>query len=291
MMPKAVYATFLLFPIIHQFHWTLLVLHKDEGKWIFYNSLSKGNRKDFYCDTTNNLRELIADYINSHSKSSGGKGIENTVHIEQCSPQQPDGFVECGVVVIFLMKQYLMNQKRSKAISIEECRKTRAEMILAFLSDQSKSSTSKVPQAVQKLKQIAESSKALIPQTKQYQLRRKQGEVVQEGQQFDIRGTVDEFKNSVNMYMFWKPGMEIHVSHLFRKQIPLYVLPEGYRRTRPQRLTSEQHQEKLSPENSERHLKRKRDSDAIPVKGESPEKRKFISPERQIIFTVHLGTL
>ncbi|KAI8529602.1 hypothetical protein RHMOL_Rhmol12G0237700 [Rhododendron molle] len=112
-------------------------------------------------------------------------------------------------------------------------------------------------------------------------LQRKQGEVVQEGQQFDIRGTVDEFKNSVNMYMFWKPGMEIHVSHLLRKQIPLYVLPEGYRRTRPQRLTNEQHQEELSPENSERHLKRRRDSDAMPVKGESSEKRKFISPERQ----------
>ncbi|KAI8554087.1 hypothetical protein RHMOL_Rhmol05G0070500 [Rhododendron molle] len=114
-------------------------------------------------------------YINSHFKSSAGKGIENTVHIERCSPQQPDGFVECGVVVIFLMKQYLMNQERSKVISVEECRKTRAEMILAFLSDQSKSSTSKVPQTVQKLKQIAESSKALIPQPKQYQLRVRQG--------------------------------------------------------------------------------------------------------------------
>ncbi|KAG5561405.1 hypothetical protein RHGRI_004439 [Rhododendron griersonianum] len=175
MMPKAVYATFMLFPIIHQFHWTLLVLHKDEGKWIFYNSLSKANRKDLYCETTNNLRKLIADYINSHSKSSAGIGIGNTVHIEQFSPQQPVGFVECGVVVIFLMKQYLMNQERSKVISIEECRITRAEMIHAFLSDQSKSSTSKVPQPVQKLKQIAESSKALKPQSKQYQLRVRQG--------------------------------------------------------------------------------------------------------------------
>ncbi|KAG5565884.1 hypothetical protein RHGRI_001710 [Rhododendron griersonianum] len=120
-------------------------------------------------------RKLIADYINSDSKSSAGKGIENTVHIERCSPQQPDGFVECGVVVIFLMKQYLMNQERSKVISIEECRKTRAEMIHAFLGDQSKSSTSKVPQPVQKLKQIAESSKALKLQSKQYQLRVRQG--------------------------------------------------------------------------------------------------------------------
>ncbi|KAG5541015.1 hypothetical protein RHGRI_021039 [Rhododendron griersonianum] len=121
------------------------------------------------------VRKLIADYINSDSKSSAGKGIENTVHIERCSPQQPDGFVECGVVVIFLMKQYLMNQERSKVISIEECRKTRAEMIHAFLGDQSKSSTSKVPQPVQKLKQIAESSKALKLQSKQYQLRVRQG--------------------------------------------------------------------------------------------------------------------
>ncbi|KAI8554875.1 hypothetical protein RHMOL_Rhmol05G0130900 [Rhododendron molle] len=179
MMPKAVHATSLLFPIIHQFHWTLLVLHKDEGKWLFYNSLSKGNRKDLYCETTNNLRKLIANYINSHSKSSAGIGIGigigNTVHIEQFSSQQPVGFVECGVVVIFLMKQYLMNQERSKVLSIEECRKTRAEMILAFLSDQSKSSTSKVPQPVRKLKQIAESSKALKPQSKQYQLRERQG--------------------------------------------------------------------------------------------------------------------
>ncbi|XP_058203908.1 uncharacterized protein LOC131318108 [Rhododendron vialii] len=174
-MPKAVYATFLLFPIIHQFHWTLLVLHKNEGKWIFYNSLFKGHRKDFYYESTNNLRKLIADYINSHSKSSAGKGIGDTVHIEQFSPQQLDGFVECGVVIIFLMKQYLRNQERSKVISIEECRKVRAEMITAFLSDQSKSSTSKVPQPVQNLKQIAESSKALKPQFKHSQLRVKQG--------------------------------------------------------------------------------------------------------------------
>ncbi|KAL4583811.1 hypothetical protein LXL04_008395 [Taraxacum kok-saghyz] len=56
-------------------------------------------------------------------------------------------------------------------------------------------------------------------------LQRKQGEVVLEGQQFDIRGTVDEFRHSVNMYVFWRPGMEIYVSHVRRKQIPIYVFP------------------------------------------------------------------
>ncbi|KAI7986349.1 Nuclear poly(A) polymerase 4 [Camellia lanceoleosa] len=114
-------------------------------------------------------------------------------------------------------------------------------------------------------------------------LQRKQGEVIQEGQQFDIRGTVDEFRHSVNMYMFWKPGMEIYVSHVRRKQIPSYVFPEGYRRSRQPRLMSEQHPEKPSQENGEVHrsgsgergFKRKRDSE------ESPEKRQSIKIERR----------
>lgn len=63
-------------------------------------------------------------------------------------------------------------------------------------------------------------------------LQRKQGEVMQEGQQFDIRGTVDEFRHLVNMYMFWKPGMEIYVSHVRRKHIPVYVFQDGHKRTR-----------------------------------------------------------
>ncbi|KAE7999179.1 hypothetical protein FH972_003639 [Carpinus fangiana] len=120
-------------------------------------------------------------------------------------------------------------------------------------------------------------------------LQRKQGEVIQEGQQFDIRGTVDEFRQSVNMYMFWKPGMEIYVSHVRRKQIPSYVFPDGYKRSRPSRLTAQQQANKLSHEygevggtgSSERCVKRKNDSDALDLKQGMPEKRRSISPQRQ----------
>ncbi|KAJ7951595.1 nuclear poly(a) polymerase [Quillaja saponaria] len=59
-------------------------------------------------------------------------------------------------------------------------------------------------------------------------LQRKQGEIVQEGQQFDIRGTIDEFRQCINMYTFRKPGMKIQVSHVQRRQIPSYVFPDGY---------------------------------------------------------------
>ncbi|KAA8540346.1 hypothetical protein F0562_024735 [Nyssa sinensis] len=120
-------------------------------------------------------------------------------------------------------------------------------------------------------------------------LQRKQGERIQEGQQFDIRGTVDEFRHSVNMYMFWKPGMKIYVSHVRRKQIPSYVFPDGYKRTRSPRLNSQQLAEKLSREDGEvcrsgsgeRRLKRRKDQEVVDAKQGSPEKRQSISPLKQ----------
>lgn len=56
-------------------------------------------------------------------------------------------------------------------------------------------------------------------------------------QQFDIRSTVEEFKHSVNMYMLWKPGMEIHVFHVKRRNIPNFVFTGGLRPARPTKVT------------------------------------------------------
>lgn len=60
-------------------------------------------------------------------------------------------------------------------------------------------------------------------------LQRKQGEPAHEGEQFDIRRTVEEFKHSVGMYTMWKPGMEIQVCHIKRRNVPLFVFPGGTR--------------------------------------------------------------
>ncbi|KAJ4971273.1 hypothetical protein NE237_004372 [Protea cynaroides] len=70
-------------------------------------------------------------------------------------------------------------------------------------------------------------------------LQRKQGIAANEGKQFDIRATVEEFKHSVGMYTLWKPGMEIHVSHIRRKSIPLFVFPGGVRASRPAKVIGE----------------------------------------------------
>jgi poly(A) polymerase len=117
-------------------------------------------------------------------------------------------------------------------------------------------------------------------------LSRKEGVKIQEGQQFDIRGTVDEFRHEINMYMFWKPGMELAVSHVRRKQIPPYVFPEGYKRPRPQRHVNHQQQsDKNDIENGtmagspDGQLKRKHESagidDAEPCRS---VKRASVSP-------------
>ncbi|KAK9277495.1 hypothetical protein L1049_007039 [Liquidambar formosana] len=70
-------------------------------------------------------------------------------------------------------------------------------------------------------------------------LRRKQGTQAQEGRQFDIRLTVEEFKHSVGMYSFWKHGMWIHVSHIRRKNLPNFVFPGGVRPPQPVKVAGE----------------------------------------------------
>ncbi|KAL1340651.1 hypothetical protein HN51_027011 [Arachis hypogaea] len=115
-------------------------------------------------------------------------------------------------------------------------------------------------------------------------LQRKSGEIVQEGQQFDIRGTVDEFRHSVNMYMFWKPGMDIYVSHVRRRQIPSYVFPEGYKRSRQSRPTGQldnphksSHEDISGTEHCERNPKRKY-VDKVDVKRDIVVKKQFSVP-------------
>ncbi|XP_077243993.1 poly(A) polymerase 1 [Tasmannia lanceolata] len=71
-------------------------------------------------------------------------------------------------------------------------------------------------------------------------LQRKQGVTINEGEQFDIRASVEEFKHTVvGKYTLWKPGMEIKVSHIRRRNIPLFVFPGGTRPSRPTRVASE----------------------------------------------------
>ncbi|KAK8505306.1 hypothetical protein V6N13_045746 [Hibiscus sabdariffa] len=117
-------------------------------------------------------------------------------------------------------------------------------------------------------------------------LQRKVGVSGQEGQQFDIRGTVDEFRQEISMYLYWKPGMDIYVSHVRRRQLPGFVFPDGYRRPRPLRHPNQNTGKncEVVPRSrsgsAERQIKRKHDDETVDKILDKPEKRVFISPQR-----------
>ncbi|OMO86631.1 hypothetical protein COLO4_21002 [Corchorus olitorius] len=119
-------------------------------------------------------------------------------------------------------------------------------------------------------------------------LQRKEGVSGQEGQQFDIRGTVDEFRQEIGMYMYWKPGMEIYVSHVRRRQLPSFVFPDGYKRPRSSKHASQQNGKSCEDitrsrsGSAERQIKRKHDDLAAEEKLDKPEKRASISPQRLV---------
>lgn len=101
-------------------------------------------------------------------------------------------------------------------------------------------------------------------------LQRKQGVPVNVGEQFDIRLTVEEFKNSVNMYTLRKLGMEISVMHVKRRSLPNYVFPGGVRPSRPSKGTWDSRRASelkvpspAKPEGSDEGRKRKRVDDSV----------------------------
>jgi poly(A) polymerase len=67
---------------------------------------------------------------------------------------------------------------------------------------------------------------------------KKQTGQAQGAEQFDIRGIVHEFKTSICAYQHWKEGMDIEVSHVKRKEIPLFVFPGEVRPSRSSKTTN-----------------------------------------------------
>ncbi|KAH7833202.1 hypothetical protein Vadar_004062 [Vaccinium darrowii] len=130
---KALPARFFLFPILFQAHWTLLVLDKEQCNWKFYNPLRVRHGTDGYCGATDNLRKVIAEYINSQTRQMLNIKITEKVEIVKNSPQQSSGSVDCGIVVISIMKKYMKNESQTSAITTDECRQIRAHLIHTFL--------------------------------------------------------------------------------------------------------------------------------------------------------------
>ncbi|MCL7043206.1 hypothetical protein MKW94_018197 [Papaver nudicaule] len=116
-------------------------------------------------------------------------------------------------------------------------------------------------------------------------LQRNQGVPVHEGEQFDIRATVKEFKNSVGMYTLWKPGMEIYVSHISRRNIPSFVFPGGVRPSRSPRVAGEVRSVSKKRVNADRSSESNVEVDAV-EKGRKRRRENDGSPTKSLPSTV-----
>ncbi|XP_044463201.1 nuclear poly(A) polymerase 4 isoform X4 [Mangifera indica] len=122
-------------------------------------------------------------------------------------------------------------------------------------------------------------------------LRRKEGASDQERQQFDIRGTVDNFRQEIGMYMFWKPGMDIFVSHVRRRWLPAFVFPDGYKRSRSSRNLNDQAGKACDDVSASygRHGKRKNKHETVEVQPNKAMKWASVSPQRPVPFSPECG--
>ncbi|XP_058086533.1 nuclear poly(A) polymerase 2-like [Magnolia sinica] len=59
-------------------------------------------------------------------------------------------------------------------------------------------------------------------------LKRKEGTRTEQVKPFDIRAAVEEFKELVYMCVMWRPGMDLNIAHIRRKQIHSHVVLPNY---------------------------------------------------------------
>ncbi|KAG5544525.1 hypothetical protein RHGRI_017074 [Rhododendron griersonianum] len=137
LMRQAASARFLLFPILTSFHWMLLVLDKDNGKWKLYNPLLlKYGKNNKYCIITEKLRITVAAYINADKKQAAKMVMSDTVEVQKDSPQEEPGSVDCGIIVMSIMRKYIENENPTSAITRQDCRQFRADLIDLFIKQE-----------------------------------------------------------------------------------------------------------------------------------------------------------
>lgn len=137
MMTRTSRYRYLLLPINHLFHWTLLVLDTEEGTWKFYNSMRpRKGIMDASLEAARQLKIQIDTY--DKSKTSGIFSTQDCEEIEQVvdSPQQAPGSLDCGVIVCYIIRQYFRNEEVGSKLPKSECRRMRADILHTFLNDE-----------------------------------------------------------------------------------------------------------------------------------------------------------
>ncbi|CAL5384592.1 unnamed protein product [Camellia sinensis] len=140
MMPEAMKARYFLFPIHQNFHWTILVLDIEEVSWKFYNSMRpRGTMTKYpHFNAANEVREVIEKCIKDENPISftlinfnNRQRTSSTAHNKKTHRK-----LDCGILVCYIIRQYVFNNNIMPTFSKEECNQLRADMLTIFLTDQ-----------------------------------------------------------------------------------------------------------------------------------------------------------
>ncbi|GMP56019.1 hypothetical protein CsSME_00020645 [Camellia sinensis var. sinensis] len=122
------------------YHWTLLVFDIELDEWRHYNSLRpRDNRKDPYLKKAKKVITYVDSKLASKTKR-GRRKFSNLVSVKD-SPQQHPTFVDCEIIVCYIMRQIIRDEPIANSMEDDEINNFRASIMHQFLNDYPKAWT------------------------------------------------------------------------------------------------------------------------------------------------------
>ncbi|GMQ09173.1 hypothetical protein CsSME_00052647 [Camellia sinensis var. sinensis] len=133
---------YLHFPLHFKYHWTIVVSNMDDGVWKHYNSMRP---RDGFEDIHLAQANIVKTYIESHiQKLLSTSDMADTLtpsdyvkplqSVDAC-PQQDPNFLNCGVVLCYIMRQHALHEPIEPVLDKEAWLAMRALLVEAFLND------------------------------------------------------------------------------------------------------------------------------------------------------------
>ncbi|GMQ11577.1 hypothetical protein CsSME_00054161 [Camellia sinensis var. sinensis] len=132
---------YLLFPLHHEYHWTIVVYDAKENLWKHYNSLRpRPCIHDPYIDQAQEIRNYIEHVVTVigessplHTKLAGQNPAQPTKSVD-VYPQQGDDSVDCGPAVCYIMRAHVYHEEIVGSLSSAEWCGLRDLLVHSFLN-------------------------------------------------------------------------------------------------------------------------------------------------------------
>ncbi|GMP52876.1 hypothetical protein CsSME_00018541 [Camellia sinensis var. sinensis] len=109
---------YLLFPLHHEYHWTIVVYDAIDNLWRHYNSLRpRTSIHDPHIDQAQEVRKYIEHVVRVIGESSplctklGGQNPSQSIIAVDVCPQQDDDSVYCGPAVCYIMRAPIYHEE------------------------------------------------------------------------------------------------------------------------------------------------------------------------------------